>query len=284
MDRLPSWFRQPAAPEGQETAALLGRLGLHTICESARCPNGGDCFARHTATFLVLGDTCTRRCTFCAVNKGAPAPVDEGEPEQLALAAEQLGLRYVVVTSVTRDDLPDGGAFHFVRVIESLHARGMKTEVLIPDFAGSATALEWVVKAQPEVINHNVETVPRLYPEVRPQADYDRSVRLLHAVKDLDHSIVTKSGLMVGLGETGDEVLAVMRDLREAECDLLSIGQYLRPTPGHHPVVQFVPPGEFGEYAAAGRAMGFAAVAAAPLVRSSFRAAELYARAKGDGT
>lgn len=280
MDRLPSWLRQKGTPEGQETAALLGELGLHTICESARCPNGGDCFARHTATFLVLGDTCTRRCTFCAVKKGKPAPVDEGEPRRLVQAAERLGLRYVVVTSVTRDDLPDGGAGHLARIVEGLHARDMKAEILIPDFAGSAKAPEPVVRARPEVINHNVETVPRLYTEVRSQADYERSVRLLHAVKELDRSIVTKSGLMVGLGETRDEVLAVMHDLHEAECDLLTIGQYLQPTPGHHPVVRFVPPAEFDEYARSSLAMGFAAVAAAPLVRSSFRAAELYARAK----
>jgi lipoic acid synthetase len=280
MDRLPSWLRQKAAPSGQETAALLGELGLHTVCESARCPNGGDCFARHTATFLVLGDTCTRRCTFCAVNKGAPTPVDAGEPERLVRAAERLALHYVVVTSVTRDDLPDGGAVHFVRVVESLHAGGMKAEVLVPDLAGSSEAIAAVGKARPEVINHNVETVPRLYPEVRPKADYERSVRLLHAVKQLDRSILTKSGLMVGLGETRDEVHAVMRDLREAECDLLTIGQYLQPTPGHHGVMEFVPPHELAQYARAGLAMGFAAVAAAPLVRSSFRAAELYAQAK----
>ncbi len=281
MDRLPSWFRQKTAPEDQETAALLSELSLHTICESARCPNGGDCFARHTATFLVLGDTCTRRCTFCAVTKGKPAPVDEDEPRRLVQAAEALGLRYVVVTSVTRDDLPDGGAGHFASIVESLHAHGIKVEVLVPDFAGSAKSLELVVKARPEVINHNVETVPRLYSEVRPQAGYERSVSLLHAVRELDAAIVTKSGLMVGLGETRDEVLTVMRDLREAECDLLTIGQYLQPAPGHHAVVRFVPPEEFDEFARAGLAMGFTAIAAAPLVRSSFRAAELYAQAKG---
>ena len=281
MDRLPSWFRQPKpAPDARDTAALLGELGLHTICESARCPNGGDCFARHTATFLVLGNTCTRRCTFCAVTKGAPAPVDPGEPERLVQAAGRLGLKYVVVTSVTRDDLPGGGAAHLGRIIESLHSRGIRAEVLIPDFAGSLEALRTVAGACPEVINHNVETVPRLYPEVRPRADYERSINLLHTVKGLDPRIVTKSGLMVGLGETKDEVLAVMSDLREAECDLLTIGQYLQPTAAHHPVVRFVPPAEFDELAAAGKAMGFAAVGAAPLVRSSFRAAELYAQAK----
>ena len=262
---------------------LLHGLSLHTICESAHCPNIGGCFSRKTATFLILGDVCTRHCTFCAVKKGVPSPVDESEPQHLLEAVEQLSLSYVVITSVTRDDLADGGAYQFVATINLLHENiaGAAVEVLIPDFLGSAEALKAVVEARPEVINHNVETVPRLYHEVRPEADYSRSLELLLMVKRLDPKIVTKSGLMLGLGETRDEVIEVMSDLREAGCDLLTIGQYLQPSPGHHPVVRHVPPEEFSQYEEIGRNMGFAGVASAPLVRSSFRAAELYARVKG---
>jgi len=281
--RLPSWFRQkPPDPEVMSSMVrLLDNLSLHTICESALCPNIGQCFAQRTATFLILGDVCTRHCTFCAVKKGQPLPVDDEEPQHLLKAVEMLNLNYVVITSVSRDDLSDGGASHFVRAINILHERrnGTLVEVLIPDFLGSIEALRTVVEARPEVINHNVETVPRLYSEVRPEADYDRSLRLLSMVKSLSQKIVTKSGLMLGLGETRAEVIEVMKDLRKVNCDLLTIGQYLQPSHKHHPVLRFVSPEEFSEYERIGKGMGFSGIASAPLVRSSFKAAELYAKA-----
>jgi len=257
---------------------LLDGLNLHTICEAAHCPNIGKCFSNGTATFLILGDVCTRNCTFCAVKKGYPTPVDANETQHILEAVTKLGLNYVVITSVTRDDLPDGGASQFARTIKTLHEnhQGVMVEVLVPDFYGSVEAIKTVVEAHPEVLNHNIETVPHLYPKVRPQADYSRSLELLSSVKDLDPTIVTKSGLMLGLGETKTEVIEVMSDLREANCDLLTIGQYLRPSPKHHPVVRFVSPEEFTEYRDIGKGMGFTEVASAPLARSSFKAAELY--------
>jgi lipoic acid synthetase len=285
-ERLPSWFRQRYV--GQEAVddmeELLKALRLHTVCESARCPNVGDCFSRGTATFLIMGNICTRDCTFCAVDKGKPLPLDSEEPEHLLEAVEKLGLCYVVITSVTRDDLADGGASHFARTVELVHARRPETlvEVLVPDFCGSLEALAVLVHARPEVINHNMETVPRLYSQVRPRADYRRSLALLEGVKKLDPEIVTKSGLMLGVGETRDEVLTVMRDLRDTRCDLLTLGQYLPPSAGHHRLARYVSPDEFREFETIGREMGFAGVAAAPLVRSSFKAADLYARAIAD--
>jgi lipoic acid synthetase len=261
---------------------LLDRLRLHTICESAHCPNTGDCFSRKTATFLILGNVCTRNCSFCAVTKGRPLAVDDEEPEHLLAAVEKLDLRYVVITSVTRDDLDDGGASHFARTVNLIHEKrpGTMVEILIPDFRGSFEALRVVAGARPEVINHNVETVPRLYAEVRTRADYRRSIRLLAMVRELDPEIVTKSGLMLGLGETRQEVVEVMNDLREARCDLLTLGQYLLPSGEHYPLSRYVTPEEFSEFAAIGKDLGFAEVASAPLVRSSFRAAELYAKAR----
>jgi len=263
-------------------AGLLKGLCLDTICESAHCPNIGRCFTGGTATFLILGDVCPRHCTFCAVKKGRPTPVDETEPRHLLEAVTKLGLDYVVITSVTRDDLPDGGATQFASIIKTLHENREDTivEVLVPDFLGSEQALKTVVEARPEVINHNTETVSRLYPEVRPEADYRRSLELLSRVKRLDPEIVTTSGLMLGLGETRTEVTGAMSDLIEAGVDLLTIGQYLSPSSRHHPVVRFVSPEEFAEFEDIGREMGFAGVASAPLVRSSFQANELYARAK----
>jgi lipoic acid synthetase len=260
--------------------ALTRGLRLHTVCESALCPNQGECFSRGTATFLILGNVCTRDCTFCAVAKGASSPVDAQEPEHLAETVARLGLKYVVMTSVTRDDLADGGAAHFAGTIALLKRQDgdTKVEVLVPDFGGSVEALRLVVEAHPDVVNHNVETVPRLYPEVRPKADFRRSLRLLCQAKDLDPAIVTKSGMMVGLGETRDELLEAMQQVRQADCDLLTIGQYLQPSRHHHPVVRYVPPEEFQEYEALGTAMGFSGVASAPLVRSSFNAAQLYER------
>jgi len=261
---------------------LLNGLHLATICESAHCPNIGECFSRGTATFLILGNVCTRHCTFCAVDKGRPTPVDEEEPQHLLKAVGKLGLNYIVITSVTRDDLPDGGASQFARTINILHQNRKEAivEVLIPDFLGSTEALKTVVAAHPEIINHNVETIPRLYPEVRPEADYTRSLELLAMAKNLDPETVTKSGLMLGLGETKAEVIEVMSDLREANCDLLTIGQYLQPSPDHHSMVRFASPEEFTEYEVIGKDMGFAEVASAPLVRSSFKAAELYAKVR----
>jgi len=282
--RLPPWFKQRLADPNVMSSmhGLLDGLKLHTICQSALCPNIGRCFTAGTATFLILGDTCTRRCTFCAVKKGQPSPVDEAEPEHLLEAVKNLGLSYVVVTSVTRDDLPDGGASQFVHTVTRLRENvpGITVEVLVPDFRGSEEAIRMVVASGPQVINHNVETVSRLYAEVRPGANYDRSLELLYAVKKLDRTIVTKSGLMLGLGESREEIIEVMSDLREANCNLLTIGQYLQPSPQHHPVVQFIPPEEFVGYEATGREMGFAEVASSPLVRSSYRAAELYNKAK----
>jgi lipoic acid synthetase len=282
--RLPPWFKQKLADPGAMSAMhdLLRGLDLHTICQSALCPNIGKCFTAGTATFLILGDVCTRRCTFCAVKKGQPGPVDKVEPEHLLEAVNHLGLSYVVITSVTRDDLPDGGAAHFARTVTLLRENvpGTMVEVLVPDFRGSEAAIGAVVDSGPQVTNHNVETVPRLYPEVRPGADYDRSLELLYTVKKMNPEIVTKSGLMLGLGESREEVIELMGDLREADCDLLTIGQYLQPSPHHHPVVRFVPPQEFAEYEDIGREMGFAGVASSPLVRSSYRAAELYDKAR----
>ena len=284
--RLPPWFKQkPADPRAMvPMEKLLDELGLHTICESALCPNAAECFSRKTAAFLILGDVCTRHCSFCAVKKGQPIPVDKREPQHLLEAVEKLDLGYIVITSVTRDDLFDGGASHFVKVIDMLHQNrdDAIVEVLIPDFGGSVEALKAVVGAHPEVVNHNLETVPRLYPAVRQEADYSRSLAFLSMAKKLNPDIVTKSGLMLGLGETKDEVVKVMEDLREADCDLLTIGQYLQPSPEHHPVVRFISPEEFSQYRDIGRDMGFVEVASTPLARSSFKAAELYAKVKGD--
>ncbi len=283
-ERLPPWFKKKV-PDPRVLASmrsLFDELSLHTICENALCPNLGDCFSNRTATFLLLGDICTRNCTFCAVKKGVPCPVDEKEPQHLAEAVEKLGLRHVVITSVTRDDLPDGGAAHFARTIARLQEKdkALTVEVLIPDLGGSLRSLKMVVDAHPDVINHNLETVPRLYPQVRPKADFQRSLRLLGQARELDSHIVTKSGLMVGLGETRDELLLAMEELRKVNCDLLTIGQYLQPSAHHHPVVRYVPPEEFVEYESLGKAMGFCDVASVPLVRSSFNAAQLYEKAR----
>ena len=280
--RLPPWFKQrlpdPAAMVPIER--LLGDLHLHTICESAICPNIGECFSRGTATFLILGDICTRRCTFCAVKKGQPLPIDAAEPQHMLEAVQKLDLSYVVITSVTRDDLTDGGAAQFAMAIKLIQEQRNNTrvEVLIPDFRGSLEALQIVIRACPQVINHNVETVPRFYHEVRPGADYARSLEIFTRVKEINRKIVTKSGLMVGLGETKEEIIAVMQDLRSVNCELLTIGQYLSPSSRHHPIFRYVTPDEFSEFAEIGRSLGFNAVASAPLVRSSFQAAELYGR------
>ncbi|MHB1484383.1 MAG: lipoyl synthase [Saccharofermentanales bacterium] len=259
---------------------LMKSLELHTVCEEAQCPNCGECFGRKTATFMILGRQCTRNCTFCTVSSGTPVCPDPMEPEHLAQAVESLGLRYVVITSVTRDDLPDGGAGHFAKVIreikEKMKEETPAIEVLIPDFQGNIEALSYVVAAKPDVINHNIETVPRLYPEVRPQAVYDRSLDLLSNIKKLDPGMLTKSGMMLGLGETKDEVLSVFDALRAHSCDFLTIGQYLAPSSKHHPVIEYVTPDDFAWYKERALEAGFSYVASGPLVRSSYMAEQAW--------
>lgn len=272
----PRWLRAPA-PVGanyERLKDLVEDLQLHTVCESAACPNLGECWNRRTATFMILGNVCTRRCGFCAVQKGVPLPLDHDEPRRVAEAVALLGLRYAVVTSVNRDDRPDGGAELFAMTIRAVRERvpGCKVEVLIPDFQGSADALRAVMEARPDVLNHNIETAPRIYREVRIGARYERSLELLLRARRMAPEIPTKSGLMVGLGETGDEVLAVLRDLRAHEVQIVTIGQYLRPTSRHLPIVRYVTPAEFAEFRKAARSMGFAHVESGPLVRSSYHA------------
>lgn len=277
---FPKWikWRAPDPAMLKSMQALLKDLNLHTICESAQCPNMGYCFARKTATFLILGDVCTRSCTFCGVKKGIPLPVEQNEPAAVTEAVRRLGLKYAVITSVTRDDLSDGGASQFAELINRLQEldTDITVEVLIPDFKGSFDALRFVVKAGPQVINHNIETVRRLYPNVRPGAVYERSLAVLANIKQIQPDIITKSGMMLGLGETAEEVTDAMRDLRHADCDLLTMGQYLQPSPTHHEIKSFVSPEIFSEYASMALEMGFKGAAAAPLVRSSFKADELY--------
>ena len=282
--RFPPWLRRrlPAAGRDGAVRRVLDDLGLTTVCSSARCPNQGECFARGTATFLILGDTCTRSCRFCAIPSGPPAPPRDDEPAAVAEACKRMGLRYVVITSVTRDDLPDGGAEHFARTIQAVREKlpDAAIEVLTPDFQGAADALRTVIDAAPDVFNHNIETVPRLYPDVRPQADYQQSLDVLGLAARLaskaGRGLRTKSGLMVGLGETPDEVLQVMRDLRGVGCDILTIGQYLAPSTDHFPIARFVPPDEFDAWKCDAEEMGFASVAAGPFVRSSYHAADVF--------
>jgi len=272
----PKWLRAPA-PVGEnyrELKDLVTRLELHTVCESAACPNVGECWNRRTATFMILGNVCTRRCGFCAVQKGAPLSVDYDEPRRVAEACWTLGLRYAVITSVNRDDRKDGGADVFALTIEAIRGRlpGCRVEVLVPDFQGSHSAMDIVMNAHPDVLNHNTETVPRLYRQVRLGARYERSLDMLRYAKQVRPHVPTKSGLMLGLGETGQEVLNVMRDLRDQQVDILTLGQYLRPSPKHLPILRYVPQQEFDEYKKAGREMGFAHIEAGPLVRSSYHA------------
>jgi lipoic acid synthetase len=278
--RRPEWLKLGALePSTLNKATKLSRdLKLHTVCESARCPNRTKCFAEGTATFMILGDICTRNCTFCAVKHSKPQAPDPQEPDHIVQAVAKLGLRHIVITSVTRDDLPDGGSTQFAQTIRAIHEYGpdIPVEVLIPDFQGFASALQTVVDASPAVLNHNIETVPRLYSEVRPQAKYRQSLDLLKQAKLLDNRLLTKSGLMLGLGESRGEVIEVMADLRQAACDLLTIGQYLQPSLEHHRLVRYVRPEEFEEYQIVGRKLGFVSVMSGPLVRSSFHAAEMY--------
>jgi len=278
--RRPEWLKP--VPLNYATLAKMSRLmrglKLHTVCESALCPNRAECFAAGTATFMILGDICTRNCTFCAVTKGKPLLPDPQEPEHVVTAVIKLELQYVVVTSVTRDDLPDGGAYHFAQTIEEIRKcdPNIAVEVLIPDFRGSLPALQTVIDACPTVLSHNVETVPRLYGEVRPKANYQQSLKLLRQAKRLNKGLITKSGLMLGLGETHQEVIEVMTNLRQAGCNILTLGQYLAPSLRHHKVARYVSPEEFSKYQKLGRDMGFSSVISDPLVRSSFHAAEAF--------
>ncbi|HWB83843.1 MAG TPA: lipoyl synthase [Bryobacteraceae bacterium] len=272
----PKWLRAPA-PTGEnyrELKELIGRLRLHTVCESAACPNVGECWNQRTATFMILGNVCTRRCGFCAVEKGAPLPVDYDEPARVAEAVEAMGLRFAVITSVNRDDRRDGGAELFALVIQAIRERvpGCGIEVLIPDFQGNLEAVESVMAARPDVLNHNTETVPRLYRQVRLGARYERSLAVLEHARKIAPGTPSKSGLMLGLGETNEEVLGVMRDLRAHQVGILTLGQYLRPSQKHLPIVRYVPPEEFDELRRAGYEMGFEHVEAGPLVRSSYHA------------
>ena len=274
----PSWLkaRFPAGDGYARIQHLMRQKSLHTVCEEARCPNIGDCWSRGTATFMILGETCTRACGFCAVKTGRPESLDLGEPKRVALAVQQMGLRHAVITSVNRDDVPDGGAQIFAECINWIRRLTPETtiEVLIPDFMGNWEALQIVMEAQPEILNHNTETVPSLYGHVRPKAKYDRSLDLLKRAKSLAPNGKTKSGLMVGLGESHEELLEVFKDLKASDVDILTIGQYLRPTSKHLPVVRYYHPSEFEDLRTSALAMGFQHVESGPLVRSSYHAEE----------
>ncbi len=277
--RLPPWMKK-TLPRGNEnflTQKLLEDLKLETVCDNAKCPNRSDCYSRRTATFMILGNVCTRPCGFCSVPKGQPVHVEEDEPARVAEAAERLGLRHVVITSVTRDDLPDGGSGHFARCIQAVRERtGAVVEVLTPDFQGNLDQLETVLAAKPEVFNHNMETVPRLYRKVRGRlAKYENSLAVLEACKRKHPTITSKTGLMLGLGETLDELMEVFSDLRRIGCDTLTLGQYLAPTLKHIPVERYVPPQEFDAIAVHARNLGFPTVVAGPFVRSSYHADEM---------
>lgn len=281
--RLPPWLKRPMPqPEMYFTGNVIRDLRLETVCESAKCPNRTECWSQRTATFMILGNVCTRPCGFCSVPKGKTEALEADEPERVAEAAERLGLRYVVITSVTRDDLTDGGAEHFYRSVLAVRERtGATVEVLTPDFLGNRAAIDRVVESRPEVFNHNIETVPRLYHRVRRNADYRRSLDLLAQVKQSAPGMTTKSGLMLGLGETTEELFEVLADLRGVGCDILTLGQYLQPTPAHLPVKRFVPPEEFDEIGRLARRIGFSLVASGPFVRSSYHAGEMATEARG---
>ena len=274
--KRPDWLkvRHRGGLDFTEVEELLDRLNLHTVCEEAACPNKGECFNRRTATFMILGRVCTRACTFCNVTGGKPDIVDPAEPGNISEAVKELRLKHVVITSVTRDDLPDGGASHFSDVIRSIRDNSGEVviEVLIPDFQGSEESLKLVANAGPDIINHNVETIPSLYPEVRPQAHYKRSLELLSRVKSYSNSIYTKSGIMLGLGETEPSVIEVFRDLLEAGCDFLTVGQYMPPSKKHHPVIEWIRPEQFEYLRKTALSLGFKYVSSAPLVRSSYLA------------
>ncbi len=275
--RLPPWLKRPLPQPGMMfTSSVIEDLRLETVCESAKCPNRTECWSQQTATFMILGNVCTRPCGFCSVPKGKTEALEQDEPERVAEAAERLGLKYVVITSVTRDDLPDGGAEHFYRCVLAVRKRtGATIEVLTPDFLGKSAAIDRVIEARPEVFNHNTETVPRLYHRVRRNAEYQRTLDLLARVKQRAPDMKTKSGLMLGLGETIEELFDVLADLRSVGCDMLTLGQYLQPTPAHLPVERYLPPEEFDEIGARARTLGFSLVASGPFVRSSYHAGEM---------
>lgn len=278
--RHPGWLKVPlpAGKNFHDVRKLVKQHHLHTVCQSAHCPNIGDCWGQRTATFMILGDICTRNCQFCAVTSGTPQAVDQDEPRRVAEAVKKLSLRYVVITSVTRDDLPDSGAAIFTDTIREIRKAvpACKVEVLIPDFNGLESALSVVIESNPDVLNHNIETVPSLYPTVRPEADYYRSIRVLEYAKH--QGMLIKTGLMLGLGETDDEVLAVMHHLREVDCDMLTLGQYLQPSSEHLPIDRYLTPAEFNQFKMTGEEIGFRHVEAGPLVRSSFHAASSFER------
>lgn len=277
MEKMPEWFKVKYNQKAvEEVSELMTKLKLNTVCKEANCPNLGECFQKHTATFMILGSQCTRNCRFCNVVHGTPEPVDPLEPQHIAEAAKHLGLRHVVITQVTRDDLPDGGASHFAKTIAAIRELCPSTsiEVLISDMKGNHASLDTVIAAHPEVINHNIETVPSLYSTVRPEANYQRSLDVLRYVKEQDPSIRTKTGIMVGLGETDEEVLHTMDDVLAVGCDIFTIGQYLRPSKEHIEMKEYVVPEKFDIYRVIGMQKGFHYIASSPLVRSSYRAAE----------
>jgi lipoyl synthase len=275
--RLPKWLRRPLPQAGMQfTSDVIADLRLETVCESAKCPNRTECWSQQTATFMILGNVCTRPCGFCSVPRGKTEVVQLDEPDRVAEAAERLGLNYVVITSVTRDDLPDGGANHFYECVLAVRKRtGARVEVLTPDFKGNRQAIHRVIQSQPDVFNHNTETVPRLYDRVRRNAEYQRTLDLLKQIKDEVPGMPTKSGLMLGLGETREELLNVCSDLRSVGCDMLTLGQYLQPTLEHLPVDRYLPPEEFDEIGEQVRKLGFSMVASGPFVRSSYHAGEM---------
>ncbi|NBG89308.1 lipoyl synthase [Isachenkonia alkalipeptolytica] len=278
-ERKPRWLRVNMEDLQKEEAVkrMLKDLSLNTVCQEANCPNRIECFSNKTATFMILGTQCSRNCRFCNVTHEALEPVDPKEPGNMAKATQELGLKHVVVTSVTRDDLPDGGAGHFAKVINAIRAvdKEIAIEVLIPDFQGDFKALKKVTDAQPDIINHNIETIPRMYDKVRPQADYYQSLEVLVNVKKLNPSIFTKSGIMVGLGEFPEEVHQVMMDLRQYQCDFLTVGQYLAPSKAHYPMEEYITPKAFQAYKEKAESLGFSFVASDPLVRSSYKAADM---------
>jgi len=280
-ERLAPWLKKrlPGGDATKDVRHLVEDLDLHTVCQSARCPNLNECWSKKAATFMILGDICTRTCRFCTVPKGKPLPVDESEPARVAEAARRMGLHHVVVTSVDRDELPDQGATHFARTIDAIRAAlpAAVVEVLTPDFRGETSAIDIVTDARPHIFNHNTETVPALYARVRPGARYERSLDLLRRVKERDPRVYTKSGLMLGLGESDADLRRVLEDLRSAKVDILTLGQYLRPSLAQLPVERYVPPAEFDEWGRVGRSLGFLSVASGPFVRSSYNAAEVYA-------
>ena len=281
--KLPEWLKvkMPSGSKYENLKKLMGDQMLHTVCEEARCPNIGDCWERETATYMILGDTCTRACTYCAVKTGSPTGLDLEEPIRLAKTVQTLGLKYAVITSVNRDDLPDGGAFIFgqcIRQIKKL-SPSCKVEVLTPDFEGNWDSLKTVLDSEPDTFNHNIETVRRIFPKVRAKGNYELSIELLHKAKEIQADLITKSGIMVGLGETKDEIIRTMKDLRAVDCNLLTIGQYLRPSTKHTPILKWYTPKEFKELEEIGLSVGFSHVASGPLVRSSYHADEQHSSA-----